>query len=136
MKDTSKQARVATWPPIRRRQPICRSQLANEGMRVPLRGAHTAKFKYTISCIINEMHPQADRRRADVWAVRRMLHVRPTDQLARIRAGGRGRGRPPFSPAFRDRPISRPVSRYLSPSVPKPCRCISPRGSHGSPRLF
>lgn len=38
------------------------------------------------------MHPQADRRRADVWAVWRMLHVRPTDQLARIRAAGEGWG--------------------------------------------
>lgn len=72
--------------------------------------------------------------------VRRMLHVRPTDQLARIRVARRRRGRGaagggaflPHVPRSTD--LSARFTVSVTPSVAKPCRYthISPRGSHDS----
>lgn len=108
MKDTSKQARVATWSPIRRLRPICRSQLANEGMRVPLRGGPT-RLNLNIPSRVS-LTKCIRRRTDDERTCGRMLHVRPTDQLARIAQEGEGTTPPPALSSPRSA-----IDRFLGP---------------------
>lgn len=122
MKDTSKRAQVATWPPITPPPADLWIAVSERGMRVPLQGGTRLNLNIPPRCTINEMHPQGGPTDTS-GRVGRVLHVRSWPRSAgphtRTAEAEEGAGSPTIR---RSTDFSARFTVSVTLSVTKACR--------------